>query len=141
MILYVDIIFYHLDYMLLLLEKINKNHKLLIQYLDTILALIVLAGVFVLLSFSLSNMISMDWYSVVTFYEFINLVLVAAIGLELARMLLTHNLLSVIELIGFVVARKMLTPDLKSIDLLISIVALGLVIFLYFIIKKFQLEK
>jgi hypothetical protein len=127
--------------MLLLLEKINKNHKLLIQYLDTILALIVLAGVFVLLSFSLSNMISMDWYSVVTFYEFINLVLVAAIGLELARMLLTHNLLSVIELIGFVVARKMLTPDLKSIDLLISIVALGLVIFLYFIIKKFQLEK
>jgi hypothetical protein len=68
-------------------------------------------------------MAAMDWRLTETFYELIYRVLLLAIGVELVRTLVTHELGAILELLGFVVARKMLKPDLAVLDILLSAVA------------------
>ena len=68
-------------------------------------------------------MAAMDWRLTETFYELIYRVLLLAIGVELVRALVTHELRAILELLGFVVARKMLKPDLAVLDILLSVLA------------------
>lgn len=69
---------------------------------------------------SVQVLIVMDWSATETFYEFINRTLIAVIGLELVRMLVSHSIGAVLEMLAFVIARKMLKPDLSSVDIALS---------------------
>jgi hypothetical protein len=65
----------------------------------------------------------MDWRDTGTLYELVYRVLLLAIGVELSRTLVTHDLGAVLELLAFVIARKLLKPDLTAVDILLSVAA------------------
>jgi len=92
-----------------------------IQFVEKILAVVVLISVVVYILNSFIFFLEANWQSREVFYELISRILLASIGLEFARMLVTHNFLAVLELLAFVVARKMLNPELTSIDILFGI--------------------
>lgn len=91
--------------------------------IEKILAAVVILGVFVYAVSSIGALIAMDWSQNEVFYEFVYRVLLLIIGLELARMLVTHSISAVLELLSFVIARKMLKPDLTSVDIILSVLA------------------
>jgi len=72
---------------------------------------------------SIPELVQLDWASNETLYEFIYRVLLLVIGLELARLLITHDLQAVTELIAFVIARKTLKPDVDAQEVLYVVVA------------------
>ncbi len=94
-----------------------------ILYAEKVLASIVILGVIVYGIGSVQALVQMDWSQSETFYQFIYRVLLLIIGLELARMLVTHSISAVLELLSFVIARKMLKPDLTSVDIILSVLA------------------
>ncbi|MBP9759444.1 hypothetical protein KBD45_07155 [Candidatus Dojkabacteria bacterium] len=100
-------------------EIISKTVKLI----ERLLALIIILSVIFYALNSFTYMYSADWQTKEVFYEIIYRALLITIGLELARMLVTHNFLSILELLAFVVARKMLKPELSSIDVLLGVLS------------------
>lgn len=90
---------------------------------EKILAGIVILAVCIYAISSASALMGMDWAANESFYQFIYRVLLLIIGLELARMLVTHSISAVLELLSFVIARKMLKPDLSSLDIFLSVLA------------------
>lgn len=104
------------------MNKIFSWHTL-IATCEKILAGIVILTVCVYAISSVSTFMGMDWTANESFYQFIYRVLLLIIGLELARMLVTHSISAVLELLSFVIARKMLKPDLSSLDIFLSVLA------------------
>ena len=100
-----------------------------VKVIETILACMVIASVFLYVVHSIGMFISADWQNKDTFYELIYRVLLATIGLELARMLVTHSFISILELLAFVVARKMLKPDITSVDIMLGVIAFAILLF------------
>lgn len=94
-----------------------------VKFIENFLAFIVLFSVTLYILSSFLFFLNADWQTKEVFYELIYRVLLTTIGLELARMLVTHNFLSILELLAFVVARKMLKPELTSIDVLLGVVS------------------
>jgi hypothetical protein len=94
-----------------------------VSILEKVTALVVMLAVVRFGLNSASVMAVLDWSDIATIYAVIERVLLAVIGLELARMLLTHSITAVLELIAFVIARKILKPDLESIDIFLSVIA------------------
>lgn len=94
-----------------------------IHVAEKILATVVIIGVLIYAVSSYHALAAMDWTSNEGFYQFIYRVLLLIIGLELARMLVTHSIAAVLELLSFVIARKMLKPDLTSVDIILSVLA------------------
>jgi hypothetical protein len=64
-----------------------------------------------------------DWTQTEAFYEVIYRALLLVIGLELVRMLVTHDLAAVLELLAFVIARKLLKPEVTAADIALSVAA------------------
>lgn len=95
----------------------------MVSFIEKILAAVVLLSVITYTLFNVMFFIQADWQTKEVFYELIYRVLLVTIGLELARMLVTHNFLSILELLAFVVARKMLKPDLSSVDVLFGVLS------------------
>lgn len=106
----------------------NTIHKS-VKVIETILACIVIASVLLYILNSIGMFISADWQDRETFYELIYRVLLTTIGLELARMLVTHNFISILELLAFVVARKMLKPDITTIDIVLGVISFVVLLF------------
>jgi hypothetical protein len=104
-------------------RKIINGYIQIVQFFEMILALIVLCCVVVFASGSFAELIDMDWKVTTTFYELIYRILLMVIGLELVRMLLTHEIFAVLELLAFVIARKMLMPDLTTVDIVLAVIA------------------
>lgn len=104
-------------------RKIINWYIHIVQIFEMILALVVLCCVVVFAAGSLFELTGMNWKVTTTFYELIYRVLLMVIGLELVRMLLTHEIFAVLELLAFVIARKMLMPDLTTIDIVLAVVA------------------
>ncbi len=104
-------------------RKIINCYIQIVQIFEMILALVVLCCVVVFASGSFVELAGMDWKITITFYDLIYRVLLLVIGLELVRMLLTHEIFAVLELLAFVIARKMLMPDLTTIDIVLAVVA------------------
>lgn len=88
--------------------------------MERALALAILVAVIVFAWKSVGAMSGMDWESPDTLYEAIYRVLLLVIGVELARTLVTHDMVAILELLAFVIARKMLKPDLNALDILLS---------------------
>lgn len=104
-------------------EATMKVWHAIIISAEKILAAVVIVGVIFYAIGSVRALLEMDWTQNEVFYEFIYRVLLLIIGLELARMLVTHSISAVLELLSFVIARKMLKPDLTSVDIILSVFA------------------
>ena len=104
-------------------ERIDRSWKAGITILEKCIALAVLAGVIAYVAHSVFALYVMDWSLTSTYYELVNRVLAAIIGLELVRMLVSHSIAAVLELLAFVISRKMLKPELDSIDIAAGVAA------------------
>lgn len=100
-----------------------QRYGVLVKWFERALALLVLIGVVISAVTGTAHLVRQDWSITETFYELIYRVLLLVIGLELARMLVTHSLVAVMELLAFVIARKMLKPDLTAADIALSVLA------------------
>ncbi len=69
------------------------------------------------------DQVGADWGDPNAFTSAIASALLVGIGLELARLLVTHELVAVLELMAFALARKMLTPGLGAPDMLVIVLA------------------
>jgi len=116
--------------------NISEKYILLIRILERLLAVILFGGVIFMTFYSFESMLIMDWSQTETFYELIYRVLLAVIGLELIRMLITHEMIAVLELLAFVIARKMLKPELTSVDIFLSVVAFVALVLVHQIITE-----
>jgi hypothetical protein len=104
-------------------EPVSSYYKTIAVWIERLLALVILGGVFVFGLRSAQALAAMDWRLPETFYELIYRVLLLVIAVELIRTLVTHELRAILELLAFVVARKMLKPDLTVLDILFSVLA------------------
>jgi hypothetical protein len=98
-----------------------RSTRTIAAAIELLLALGIIVGVIAFACLSTVALIEMDWRSTETFYELIYRVLLVAIGVELTRTLVTHDLAAIMELLAFVVARKMLKPDLTSVDVVLGV--------------------
>ncbi len=106
----------------------NKGKRLLIKGLENILALLVLCGVIYFGINGLSGFFIKDWSSITTFYQFISFILLLLVGMELIRLMLSHSIITVLELMILIIARKMLDPNIDALGLLLSVIALGILV-------------
>lgn len=106
-----------------LTDRVGQSSIRFVKWLERLLALAVITAVVAYAIGSGQVLASMDWRTSEAFYETLYRVLLLAIGLELVRMLVVHDLMAVVELLGFVVARKTLKPDLAALDILLAVVA------------------
>lgn len=119
-----------------MISNLPEKYMLLVRLLERVLALIVFIAVIYMVFASVPVIISMDWSQTETFYELIYRVLLAVIGLELIRMLITHEMIAVLELLAFVIARKMLKPDLTATDIAFSVFAFVALVLVHQIITE-----
>ena len=119
-----------------MLNNISEKYIVLARILERFLAILVFAGVLYMSVFSVPIMLSMDWSQTETFYELIYRILLAVIGFELICMLITHDLIAVLELLAFVIARKMLKPDLTAVDIALSVFAFVALVLVHNIITE-----
>lgn len=119
------------------LHSIKHKEKTLLHIIELVLAGIVIIGVIFSLIQQAPRLISLDWSQTATFIEFIQVLLYLAVGVELARLLASYNINTVIELMVFVLARKVLLFD-ESPFALIAIVFSTVLLFgaRYFFTKK-----
>lgn len=99
-----------------------------VKFIEMALAVLVLIGVLLYIFNSAAGFISADWGNAEIFYNLIYEVLLVTIGLEVARMLVTHNYESILELLAFVIARKMLKPDITTVDIALGVFSFILII-------------
>jgi hypothetical protein len=91
---------------------------------EKILAVLTLIGVFIFGIVTLWQIISLDFTQLDTYRFILFRVLELAIGVELARLLLSYSLDTVIELLAFVIARKMVLLEDAFVELILGASAL-----------------
>ncbi len=111
--------------------KVKAAIPHLVKWIEVMLAMIVTGAVILYVASNIPYFLEADWQSKETFYELIYRILLTTIGLELARMLVTHHFTSIIELLAFVVARKMLVPNLTSFDVFLGVVSFVIIVITY----------
>lgn len=99
------------------------RYRVLLRWLEQLIALAVLIAVAVAAVGSVQALAAMDWSQSDTLYELIYRALLVVIGIELVRMLVTHDLMAVLELLAFVIARKMLKPELSVLEIALGVLA------------------
>lgn len=109
-------------------RKLQRPISKAISVLEFVLGAIVVIGTAWYLFISISALVA-EGFAPGFFEVFIGILLTAIIGVEIARVLVTHNLMGILELIAFVMARKILEPDATTIDLLIVVVAFGVLVY------------
>lgn len=122
-----------------------KNHvekeKSLLHGIELFLALVVIIGVFASFVNQVPLFLQADWSLDSTFINFMEMILHLAVGVELARLLVSYNINTVIELLVFVIARKILLFDESAISLVFLVFATillfaGRYFFLTYRVKK-----
>lgn len=102
---------------------LTARYSTVVGWLELALASAVLIGVVVYALNSVPVLFDMNWGKNEAVYELVYRVLLVVIGLELVRMLVTHELRSILELLAFVIARKMLKPELTATDIAVGVLA------------------
>jgi len=119
--------------------KIKTAIPHLVKWIEIMLAIVVTVAVILYILNNIPYFLQADWQSKDVFYELIYRILLITIGLELARMLVTHHFTSIIELLAFVVARKMLVPNLTSLDVFLGVVSFVIIVITYrYFIRPFE---
>ncbi len=106
-----------------MMSNFADRYRALLRGIEQLVALGVLMAVAVAAFGSLQALLAMDWRATETLYELIYRALLVVIGIELARMLVTHDLMAVLELLAFVIARKLLKPELSSVEITLGVLA------------------
>lgn len=116
------------------MPKIETNNLIprVTKWIEKVLAVIVIFGVSVYILVSISTFVQADWSNTDTLYLLIKDVLAVVIGIELVRMLVTHNFISILELLAFVVARKMLNPEITTFDAFLGVISFVILLGAYF---------
>lgn len=107
------------------------NHNLIkaTQKLEILLSWIIIIVTSIFVIISIFHFLGQDWTQITTYYSFINRILLIVIGFELVRMLLIHNLTTLLEIMAFVIARKLLLPELEMFDIVIGVLAFSVLVF------------
>ena len=113
------------NHRLLLIRK--HSLPLLLKFSEVVLAAAVLLAVFASALGMLPNFLDADWATRETFTFLLEVVLLLAIGVELARLLISYSLETLVELVAFVIARKMLLIEGSFTDVLLGTLALVLI--------------
>ncbi len=87
------------------------------------MALAVVVAVLAFSAATAGDLWGVDWASGDAFTRSAGTALLIGIGLELARLLVTHELVAVLELMAFALARKILTPGLPAAEMLVIVLA------------------
>ena len=95
-----------------------------LHWVEILLGLIVVGAVLIMSWNQIVHLTTVDWTNFDTFIELLKVILQLAIGVEIARLLFSYSLETIIELAVFVVARKLLLLEDDFISLLLGIVAL-----------------
>lgn len=98
---------------------VKKYLNQAVTILEFLLAAIVVIGTIWYLINGISELFNQSMGSKEFFFSFINLLLSVIIGIEVSRILVTHNLMAIIEILGFVMARKLLSPDTTALEILL----------------------
>ena len=85
-------------------KNIGNN---ILHWFEISLAAVILLAVITALIMQLGVFANSDWTSIDTFTNAVKILLELAIGIEVARLLFSYNLNTIIELAAFIVARKM----------------------------------
>ena len=91
---------------------------------EKILAVITLIGVTIFGVITAWQLFLLDWTQLESYRFILERVLELAIGVELARLLLSYSLDTVIELLAFVIARKMTLLEDAFVELILGSTAL-----------------
>lgn len=111
--------------------KIQKMIFYISNYLEILLAFIVIIAIFITL-LSVPHELNM-LYQKGGFNQFLQALFDIIIGIELLKMLCRHDLDSVVEVLMFAVAREMIINHMPILETLIGIVAIAVL----FSIRKF----
>lgn len=103
-------------------SRLQRPMTYLVLGLELFLALIVVIGTVAYVYLALETITEFT-DSAAFFAVFINVLLTAIIGVEVARVLLTHDLQGILEILGLVMARKVLQPEVTATEILIVVVA------------------
>ena len=113
------------------LKRMETKMKGLISWLESLLAILIVAAVVV----SAKDIIMLIYSVLITdaagsyqiFQSLLSHILLIVVGLELALMLISHSAANVIEVMLYAIARKMLISSSNSVDVLLGVIALALV--------------
>lgn len=97
--------------------------RLLVVWGERALALSVVAAVLAFAVDTSREIARSDWRDADSINRSIGSALLVGIGFELARLLVTHELVAVLELMAFALARKILTPGLGASEMLLIVLA------------------
>ena len=114
--------------------KIYKLHQLIFQtaqYFEILIAFIVIIGLIITLTTVPHEMLNL--YISGGFNDFLKMTFNIIIGIELLKMLCSHDLDSVVEVLLFAVARSIIIEHMPILETLIGIIAIAVL----FLIRKF----
>lgn len=104
--------------------KFKQTGESLLHWIEIGLGVLVLIAVIITTVYQFGALLSTNWGEVNVFLELLKTVLQLAIGVEIARLLFSYSLETIIELAAFVVARKLLLLEGDFISLILGISAL-----------------
>ncbi len=122
------------------LMNTRQGKHFFLKSIEVSLSAIVLCGTVYFGVIALSNFVYRDWSIVTTMYDFIATILVVLLGFEVARLILVHSIVVVMELMLLVVARKMLYPDIPALDLVYCAIAFAVVVGIYYLYRRIPLK-
>ena len=105
-------------------KAVKIKGKQLLQWFEVCLGVVVLLAVVIFTGVTVADYATADWTNIETFLELLKTILQLAIGVEIARLLFSYSLATIIELAVFVVARKLLLLEDDFVALLLGIIAL-----------------
>ena len=97
---------------------------LILHWFEITLGIIILFAVTIVTINQIVEFLQADWSQVSVFMDALKIVLQIAIGIEVARLLFSYSLNTIIELAVFVVARKLLLIEGDFVSLLAGVVSL-----------------
>lgn len=107
-------------------QKIKSKGDHVLHWFEIGLGLLALATVLIITVTQIIGFVQADWSQMDTFMEALKIILQLAIGVELARMLFSYSLNTIIELAVFIIARKMLLIEGDFIGVLLAVISLAI---------------
>lgn len=122
------------------MQKIEKHitgilwgEDVIVKLAEIVLTGLVFCGVVYFGVFAVGDFFQRDWSSMATMYDFIATILLILLGLEVARLILVHSIVVVMELMLLIIARKMLYPDILAIEMIYCAIAFAIIVGVYYV--------
>ncbi len=112
---------------------LKTNAKNVLHWVEILLGSIVIIAVLVATAYQVIELANADWTNMETFTHMLRVILQLAIGVEVARLLFSYCLDTIIELAVFLVARKLLLLESDFWALILGVSSLAIL----FAIKHF----